>query len=259
MGGYQKMKTQSFPILEFDPKRKAILEPSEHVEKMDIPERCVICFFQDVITSLVDADRLREVAASRSEMALHPIYVFKDRPVAVFHPGVGAPLCVGLLEEAIARGCTRFIACGGCGVLDREIAVGHLIIPTTAIRDEGTSYHYKDPGREVSAHPEAVATIKRILERHDIPFIIGKTWTTDAFYRETEDKVALRKAEGCLVVEMEAAAFFAAAEFRKVVFGQILYGGDAVIPGAWDGREWVSRTSTREQLFWLAVEAVQEL
>jgi uridine phosphorylase len=259
MGGYQKMKTQSFPILEFDPKRKAILEPSEHVEKMDIPERCVICFFQDVITSLVDADRLREVAASRSEMALHPIYVFKDRPVAVFHPGVGAPLCVGLLEEAIARGCTRFIACGGCGVLDREIAVGHLIIPTTAIRDEGTSYHYKDPGREVSAHPEAVATIKRILERHDIPFIIGKTWTTDAFYRETEDKVALRKAEGCLVVEMEAAAFFAAAEFRKVVFGQILYGGDAVIPGAWDGREWVSRTSIREQLFWLAVEAVQEL
>jgi uridine phosphorylase len=250
---------KDFPILEFDPTSKAVLEPSEHVKRMDIPERCVVCFFQDVINTLVAAGKVHKVDESRSEMTIHPIYVMNDRPVALFHPGVGAPLAVGLLEETIARGCNKFIVCGGCGVLDKEIAVGHLIVPTSAVRDEGTSYHYQEPGREAEPHPAAVAAIHKVLDAHAIPYLTGKTWTTDAFYRETPGKVKARKEEGCLTVEMEAASLFAAARFRKVVLGQILYGGDAVIPGEWDGRSWVQRSSTREELFWLAVEAVQAL
>ncbi|MBN2256971.1 MAG: nucleoside phosphorylase [Anaerolineaceae bacterium] len=250
---------KEYPILEFDPTRKAVLEPSEHVKKMDIPERCVICFFQDVIGDLVDTGKVAQVAESRSEMAIHPVYVLKDRPVALFHPGVGAPLAIGLLEETISRGCNKFIVCGGCGVLDKEIAVGHLIVPTSAVRDEGTSYHYQEPGREAEPHPAAVVAIRQILDAHKVPYLTGKTWTTDAFYRETPNKAAARKAEGCLTVEMEAASLFAAAAFRKVVLGQILYGGDAVIPGEWDGRGWHRRKSIREDLFWLAVEAVQKI
>ncbi len=89
--------------------------------------------------------------------------------------------------------------------------------------------------------------------------MVGKTWTTDAFYRETPGKVALRKQEGCLTVEMEAAAFFAVADFRDVTFGQILYGGDDVSGETWDSRRWNERTSVREKLFWLAAEACLEL
>jgi uridine phosphorylase len=48
--------------------------------------------------------------------------------LAFFHPGIGAPLAVGMLEEMIARGCQKFIAVGGCGVLDKEIAVGQLLL-----------------------------------------------------------------------------------------------------------------------------------
>ena len=58
-------------------------------------------------------------------------------------------LAAGLLEEMIAWGCRKFIACGGCGVLAQEIAVGHLILVTSAVRDEGVSYHYLPPAREV--------------------------------------------------------------------------------------------------------------
>jgi uridine phosphorylase len=248
-----------YPILEFDPAHKAVLEPSEHIDKMDIPDCCVVCFFQDVITRLLEAGKITLVDESHSEMAIHPIYRLNDRPVTLFHPGVGAPLAVGLLEEAIARGCTKFIVCGGCGVLDKEIAVGHLIVPTSAVRDEGTSYHYLAPDREAEPHPAALAAIRQVLDAHAIPYLTGKTWTTDAFYRETPNKVATRKAEGCLTVEMEAASLFAAAGFRKVILGQILYGGDAVIPGEWDGRAWNHRKSIREDLFWLAVEAVQSI
>jgi len=88
-----------------------------------------------------------------------------------------------------------------------------------------------------------------------VPYDLGKTWTTDAVYRETPEKIRRRKAEGALTVEMEAAAFFAVAQFRGVSFGQMLYGGDDVSGTEWDTRGWHQRHDTREKLFWLAVEA----
>src|SRR3954463_5348363 len=86
------------------------------------------------------------------------------RRLTLFHPGVGAPLAAAMLEEAIALGCRKFVACGGAGVLDRSIALGHLVVPTAAIRDEGTSYHYLPPAREVEPSPEGVADIEATLK-----------------------------------------------------------------------------------------------
>ena len=75
-------------------------------------------------------------------------------------------------------------------------------------------------------------------------------------YRETPKKIAMRRAEGCLAVEMEAAALMAVAQFRKVPFGQVLYAGDDLSGNQWDKRDWQSRLDVRENLFWLAVDAV---
>ncbi|MCU0512142.1 MAG: nucleoside phosphorylase [Anaerolineae bacterium] len=127
-------------------------------------------------------------------------------------------------------------------------------MPAAALRDEGTSYHYLPPGRQVVVPPAMVARLRRPLERHGIPYDVGLTWTTDAFYRETVAKVARRRAEGCLTVEMETAALLAVAQFRGVELGQYLYGGDDVSGAVWDSRGW-QQHSRREQLFWLAVEA----
>jgi uridine phosphorylase len=252
---------KEYPILEYDPTRKALIEPSELIKPEDIPERGVICFFQEVLTSLVERSLLTKISSTRSEVGEHIFYglEMQGEHLTVFHPGIGAPFGAAMLEEAIAKGVRRFIACGGAGVLNREIAVGHVVIPTSAVRDEGTSYHYLPPSREVTPSEIAIAAIERTLQRHDVPYIVGKTWTTDAFYRETPNKIALRREEGCLTVEMEAAAFFAVAQFRNVIFGQILYGGDDVSGETWDGRAWNARTSVREKLFWLAAEACLEL
>ena len=248
---------REFPILEFDAAPVAVIEPSRVVQPQDMPERCVLCFFQDVITDLCQSGRSRHLADCRSEMGLHPVYKLdvEGQRLAFMHPGVGAPLAAGLLEEVIALGCRKFIACGGAGVLDKDIAVGHLLVPTAAVRDEGTSYHYLPPARLVEADPSAVAAIEQVLRKHNINYLLTKTWTTDAFYRETPTKVQLRKSEGCLAVEMEAAAFFAVAQFRGVPFAQILYGGDDVSSVQWDTRQWHTHGSIRAGLFWLAVEA----
>jgi len=86
-------------------------------------------------------------------MGSHPIYsVDKNRySLLVFHPGVGAPLAAGFLEELISLGLRKFIVCGGSGVLDPALEAGFPIILTGAVRDEGTSYHYLPPQREVTA------------------------------------------------------------------------------------------------------------
>jgi len=255
------MDKHALPILEFDAAKNAIMEPSRVVEPMDVPEHCVICFFAEVIESLVEKHDAKVLAYSISQIGQHPLYEieYEGQRLAFFHPGIGAPLAIGLLEEMIARGCRKFMVCGGCGVLDKSVAVGHLLIPEIALRDEGVSYHYLPPTREVMMNPTALAAIEKVLQRHGLEYLRTKAWTTDAIYRETREKAAAYLSEGCLAVEMEAAAFFAVAQFRDVTLGQILYGGDAVLQDAWDGRAWSSRDEIRTNLFWLAAEAVMEL
>jgi len=251
-----------FPILEFDPNSMPVIEPQNLFSPHDeMPEHCVLCFFQEAIDALEEKGLLKEIYSFTCEMGKIPLYVleFNDRKIGLMHPRIGAPLAALTLEGLIALGGKKFIACGAAGVLDKEIACGHLLVPTSAVRDEGTSYHYLPPGREVAASPEAVDAIKRVLDARNVEYLCVKTWTTDAFYRETKDKVELRKSEGCLSVEMEASAFFAVAQHRGVQFGQILYGGDSVAEEKWDPRGWTERTPIREKLLWLSVEACLEI
>ncbi len=251
---------QPYPILEFDPAPEALLEPRRLIRSIDAPEHCVLCFFADVIRDVCAADKAQTLHTLRSEIGAHPLYEisFAGRRLAVMHPGVGAPLAAGFLEEAIALGCRKFIACGGAGVLAPDVAVGHVIVPTAAVRDEGTSYHYLPPGREVAASAAAVAAIVAVLQDHGVPYATARTWTTDAIYRETAAKIARRRDEGCVTVEMEAAAFFAVAQFRGVPFGQLLYAGDDLSGSEWDSRDWTTHSS-REMLFHLAAEACLRL
>ena len=61
------------------------------------------------------------------------------------------------------------------------------------------------------------------------------------------------------MVDMEAAGLMAVAQFREVILGQLLYGGDDLSGEMWENRGWQSRRDIRENLFWLAAEACLEL
>jgi uridine phosphorylase len=248
------------PLLEFDPDKTALIEPAMMHRKQDLPEACVMIFYADVIHKLSGEEILNKAYTLASYgITIQPVDVFTARTpigdVAVVFPGIGAPIAAAILEELIALGCRKFVACGSGGVLKPELKRGSVVIPSSAVRDEGTSYHYLPPSRTVEMNPQVVTKLENVLQKHHINYETGKTWTTDGFYRETKKKIAARKAENCLIVEMECAAFLAVAKFRDVAFGQYLSAGDDVSGDEWDSRMVSDKMTFKEKLFWLSVEA----
>lgn len=253
------MTPHDHPLFEFDPERDAVINPGVHRARLGFPERAVMCWFGDVVRQRTTGiDPIHHVPFEHGD---HPICVINHDgvDVALVSPGVGAPAAVTSLEVVIALGATKIIGCGGAGIVRPGFDVGHVIVPTGAIRDEGTSYHYVPAGVAVEPHPRAIAAIDDVLVEAGVPHDRGLTWTTDAFFRETPAKVARRREQGCLTVDMEASAMFAAAAFRGVAYGQLLYAGDDVSAAEWDHRNWERQGSARDRLLDLALAAVLRL
>jgi uridine phosphorylase len=245
------------PLHEFDPDREAVFGPLSGGRSFPLPKRAVVSWFGDVL-----AGRTAEVESVidlPTEHGAHSIWVLGegDEAVALMNPGVGAPLAASCFEALIANGCTTIIGCGGAGSIVPGQAVGHVIVPTSAVRDEGTSYHYAPAHEIVTPHSDALAAITATLAEAGVPHDLGLTWTTDGIFRETRTKVNRRREQGCLVVEMEAAAMFAVAAFRGVRYGQMLYAGDDVSAEVWDHRHWNKQTGVRERLLDLAFTTVR--
>jgi uridine phosphorylase len=251
---------ENVPLTEFDPEPAALVVPRPPRTSEPFPAHVVLCFFHEVLTDLAEQGRARRIGAFSREVGGHPVYVIDtpDGPVAAFHPGVGAPLAAHHLETSISAGGRAFVACGGAGAVQPGLALGHVVVPTGAVRDEGTSYHYLPASREVATEPATVAVLLALLEQRGIPYTAAKTWTTDGLFRETRDRIDRRRGEGCVTVEMETAALVAVARFRDVRFGQYLYAGDDVSGPEWDHRRW-TRTQVRSELLELSLAAVTRL
>ena len=264
-----KDNNEQFPILEFDADRQAIIEPAKIARGKSPSEYCVMTFYGEVLRKLLAEGRLEKVQELMlPSPTIYPNEVFKldyqGKAIVVAHPGVGAALAAGTFEELIAIGCRKFVACGSSGVLKSELKRGAVIIPDKAVRDEGASYHYCPPSREIQMEKAVVKKLEKVLIKHKINYEIGKTWTNDGFYRETKGKVDRRTREGCITVEMECSAFLAVADFRGVVFGQYLSAGDDVSGEEWDPRYpddtgSFNVLSFNEKVFWLSVEACLSL
>ena len=239
----------------FDDKTDAVINPSQIAPLItDFPKVAVVAFGERMITALhehFDPVYIDEMVACVSI----PIYkiCFEEKDIAVYCSTVGGPAAGGLLEEMISKGCEKFVFFGSCGVLDRALAAKSLIVPTAAYRDEGTSYHYAPPSDYIEI-PTAVK-LTRILSDLKLPHVSGKTWTTDAIYRETRGNMEKRKSEGCITVEMECASIMAVAQFRGVEVYQYLYAADSLDDVEWDARTLGSLTQdAREKFLRIAFE-----
>ena len=249
-----------YPVCEYDTSRNPIIKPTDFLEKT-LPSKCVITFFRKELNQLVVDKNLPVIGHLHSEILDIPIYEYNisKEKICITMPFSTAPGAAGTIEELHAMGCNKFIICGGAGSVKKDSKVGEIIVPVAAVRDEGTSYHYIEPSREVECHKATADFIISGLERLGIPYTIGKTWTTDAMYRETPEMIELRRKEGCITVEMETAAFFAVSKYYDIPLAQLLYAGDDVSGEKWNNRNWDSQRNVRANMIFTAIKLMEEL
>lgn len=245
----------NFPILEYDTEPNGVILTNRQGRNR-LPKVCVMTFFGEIIEHFLQTHKGEIKSEYESEMRPFPVYVFEYNGVEIcmIQAVVGSASIAMMTDFLIGYGVEVIIACGSCGVLD-NIPAGDVIIPVAALRDEGASYHYLPPSREIVLDRDIISVIKDTLLENNAPFIECKTWTTDAFFRETPDMIKYRKEEGCQVVEMECATITAVSRFRGARFGQLLYSGDILFDVSnYDDRGWPGNFTAREKLFYLALE-----
>lgn len=244
---------------EFDKEKVSKINPSD-VEKriFGFPSIGITCFSKDLIDRYVKIFNGEKIAYVTNANGEIPIYKIKynDIEIALFMSAVGAPACVVEYEEITALGLEKLIMFGTCGALDNSIKDLAIVIPTSAIRDEGTSYHYMKSSNEIEVNKKYKDEFLEILNDNNISFIEGKVWTTDALYRETKNKILKRKKDGCICVDMECSAINAVAKFRDKELFQFFYAADNLDSANWDIRSLsnTDKLDEKEKIIYLALE-----
>ena len=246
-------------LTEFDQDKSAFINPEALFKPVEyFPETVISIFSHDLFNRIVALLDGVKIAETNDVDGVWPVYAvtYREHIYALYKARLGAPACVGCFEDIIPMGAKRIILLGNCGVLDKRIEDCGIIIPTRAIRDEGTSYHYAPAADYIEVNRKYTDLFCDLLKEHHYSYVMGTTWTTDAFYRETRSKIQRRKEMGAICVEMECAAMQAMCDFRGVEFFQYLYAGDNLDGSHWDARSLsgLSKLDEKEKIALLAFE-----
>lgn len=243
------MEQKEFPLLEFDSLSRVKFTPADFYKGTEKFEKWVISYSKTATDAVAKKLGAKQVAQLTSCTVNLPVYLVnvQGENVALVCGFLGAAGAAAQLEEIITLGAKKVVVCGAAGTLTPK-PLGALVVVERAVRDEGASFHYAPPSYEIEADGEAVASVLATLKKEGIPAAAGKTWTTDGLYRETEDKIALRRKQGCVTVEMEASALIAVTRFYGVKLGQILYCGDDLSGEGYDHRSFFDRKDIRSKL-----------
>ncbi len=174
--------------------------------------------------------------------------------VLAAHTYFGAPATTTALELLIAAGIRKFLVYGGAGSITRKLRIGDVLIPTWGVREEGTSYHYMPEDYVPKPSPTLTRKLREALfstlALRGSRVMEGGVWSTDAIFRQTEDKVRRYANEGVLGVDMESTALMTVAEYRGAELTIALVITDELTPPEWrtpSEREW-GRIEERERI-----------
>ncbi len=167
-----------------------------------------------------------------------PVYYlnYKNSIITMFMAGISGSWLSGDIEDMCINGVDTFIIFGNCGVLDNTIEDCSIIIPNRAFRDEGTSYHYLPDSEYIELDTQYVGFFKDILKEYSFEYHEGATWTIDAFYRETGEKIQMFKNKGAVCVEMEGASLAAVCKYKNLNYFTFYYAGDNLDSVEWEER-----------------------
>lgn len=221
----------------FDEFTDAIITPEMIYETQKLCDTCIITFSHVIVSEILSHFPCDIAAEMKTANGPIPIYMleYKGHKIAFYMSMIGSTCAAANLEEARCLiGAENYIMFGSCGCLCNDLTEGKLIVPTEAYRDEGLSYHYAKASDYLKIKNSN--TVASFFDDTGIPYVKGKTWTTDAIFRETRGNLEKRKAEGCISVEMECAGIQAVCDFRGLEFYNFLISSDMLDCDEWERR-----------------------
>lgn len=173
-----------------------------------------------------------ELVADEREYTTYTGYLAGEK-VSVTSTGIGGPSAAIALEELVNLGADTFIRVGTCGAMQPEILGGDLIIATGAVRNEGTSREYAPIEFPAVSDLRITNALVNCAKQAEARYHAGVVQCKDSFYGQHSPETKpvadelLRKWEawkqmGCLASEMESAALFTVAAYRRVRCGSVL-------------------------------------
>lgn len=234
---------------------RVLIEPRKIPGDPKITHPFLFVLFEPYMDILRKETRLEEAARKRLRFPSMDYYETSVQGKRFSFAGtpLGAPHAALALERLIAMGAREIVAFGCCGSLQLDLHVGHLVVPTEALSEEGTSAHYPLPeGVEARADEKIVQLLKEKCRGKNLKAAAGKVWTTDALFRETEGKVKRYSERGLIAVEMEMSALFTIAAYRKVRLGGLMVVADELARLKW-------KTGFLNPLFWSASKKAAHL
>jgi uridine phosphorylase len=247
-------------IHSFDEKSEPIITPATFYGPQGrLCEICILTFSPVILSELRRLLPLRRAAAVNGVDGEKPVYLLEHegRRIAVFQCGIGSTLAGGNVEELNwITGATKFLMFGSAGSLDRAATEGKYVIPTEAYRDEGMSYHYAPPADYIRI--KNAERLAALFEALGLPYVEGRVWTTDAFYRETRDQLAARRREGCIAVEMETAGVQAVCDHYGLELYAFLVTGDVLDAPSYEFTGLPAANHDLDKL-WIALEIAKRI
>ena len=194
-----------------------------HIPREPVPEVCVLELDGDLTDWLVSTGKARRW---ESWACFHTTMFSLDvdgETFGVVPRTIGGPYSVLIAEQMAESGARIILGLTSAGRVSPAMPVPGLVAVTSALRDEGTSYHYLPPAGTVEAPARVASLLWSELRGLSLPVLSGPVWTTDAPYRETGSQLASHARAGVLAVEMQAASLFAFSEARRVPVGLVAY------------------------------------
>jgi len=193
-----------------------------------LPSRAALAFQSGGLESLRALSKAEPIGSWVFPISNQPLFVgeYHGEEVLVAKMPVSAPNAVAYAECLILLGVDQMIVTGAAGSIHPEAPAYALVATTSAVREEGTSYHYLSASTIVQSSDMLLARLQQAAEKRSVPLRRGPTWSTDGVFRQTQAKVAHYRSMGILTVEMELAGLFAMAMKRGIELAGLLVVSD---------------------------------
>lgn len=199
--------------------------------KWDAPETAILSAIKP------DMDMLaRAFGSIKKRIPLFMAHVLvpeSNTDICIAGPFMGAPYSVMILETLVKWGVKNFVFLGWCGSISESLKIGSILLPDSAVIDEGVSCHYISDAGVSFPDSDLAGFLEKNAEDSGMKPFRGKIWTTDAPYMETPEKVVSFRNKGSLAVDMETSALFSAAFRRNVSLCSVLVVSDELYTLKW--------------------------